>query len=320
MKNNFFNYSVANIYSKPSSKSEVISQILYGEKFKIIKKKKDWYKIRNNYDNYIGFIKKRKFNQKFQPTNKIYKLKSKIYKKKNNKFISTNNFLYFASGICVKKRHKNFIEFEKNKWLKINDTKTLVWKGQYVQKAEATFYQILAMGRLPFHFYIKLDTADNAHALNMEKFNRRIELAVNEVKKDLATQYNLTISQIDQIIEQNDMLAAYGESVPTNTQFNESEQKKIQLYESLKASIGNENFEQLKTNSNTILQDELNKAIDNEVQFAIDETIRDAINSGIEAAALEAGLAALINALMQGASWADALKAGEQACTGHGGC
>ena len=125
MKNNFFNYSVANIYSKPSSKSEVISQILYGEKFKIIEKKKDWYKIRNNYDNYIGFIKKRKFNQKFQPTNKIYKLKSKIYKKKNNKFISTNNFLYFASGICVKKRKKNFIEFEKNKWIKIDDTKKI---------------------------------------------------------------------------------------------------------------------------------------------------------------------------------------------------
>ena len=82
MKNNFFNYSVANIYSKPSSKSEVISQILYGEKFKIIEKKKDWYKIRNNYDDYIGFIKKKKFRQKFEPTNKIYKLKSKIYKKK----------------------------------------------------------------------------------------------------------------------------------------------------------------------------------------------------------------------------------------------
>ncbi len=125
MKNNFFNYSVANIYSKPSSKSEVISQILYGEKFKIIEKKKDWYKIRNNYDDYIGFIKKKKFRQKFEPTNKIYKLKSKIYRKKDNKFISTNNFLYFASGICVKKRHKNFIEFEKNKWLKINDTKKI---------------------------------------------------------------------------------------------------------------------------------------------------------------------------------------------------
>ena len=30
------NYSVANIYSKPSSSSDVSSQILYGEKFKIL--------------------------------------------------------------------------------------------------------------------------------------------------------------------------------------------------------------------------------------------------------------------------------------------
>ena len=125
MKNNFFNYSVANIYSKSSSSAEVISQILYGEKFKIIKKQKNWYKIKTDFDNYIGFIKKRKFSQKFQPTNKIYKLRSKIYKKKGNQFISTNNFLYFASGVCVKNRHKNFIEFEKNRWIKINDTKKI---------------------------------------------------------------------------------------------------------------------------------------------------------------------------------------------------
>ena len=73
MKSNFLNSSLTNIYSKPSSNSEVLSQILYGEKFKIIKKKKDWYKIRNNYNNHISFIKKKKFNKKFQPTNKIYK-------------------------------------------------------------------------------------------------------------------------------------------------------------------------------------------------------------------------------------------------------
>ena len=125
MKNNFFNYSVANIYSKSSSNSEVISQILYGEKFKIIKRQKNWYKIKTDFDNYIGFIIKRKFNQKFQPTKKIYKLRSKIYKKKGNQFISTSNFLYFASGVCVKNRHKNFIEFEKNRWIKINDTKKI---------------------------------------------------------------------------------------------------------------------------------------------------------------------------------------------------
>ena len=125
MKNNFFNYPVGNIYSKPSSNSEVTSQILYGEKFKILSKKKKWIKIKTNFDNYIGFIKKNKFNQKFKPTHKICKLKSKIFKKIHKKFLPTNNYLYFASGISLNKKCKSFIEFEKNKWIKISDTRKI---------------------------------------------------------------------------------------------------------------------------------------------------------------------------------------------------
>ena len=125
MKNNFFNHSVANIYSKPSSNSDVSSQILYGERFKILSKKNNWIKIKTSFDNYIGFIKKSKFNQNFIPTSKIYKLKTKIFKKINNKFLPTNNFLYFASGIQIKKKNKNYIEFEKNRWININDTKKI---------------------------------------------------------------------------------------------------------------------------------------------------------------------------------------------------
>ena len=48
VQNNFFfldNFS--NIYKKPSKKSEVVSQILYGEKFKILSKSKNWIKIKN---------------------------------------------------------------------------------------------------------------------------------------------------------------------------------------------------------------------------------------------------------------------------------
>ena len=125
MKNNFFNKPVANIYSKPSSNSEVSSQILYGEKFKILSKKRDWVKIKTNFDNYIGFIKKNKFNLNFRPTKKIYKLKSKIFKRLNNKFLPTGKFLYFASGISIKNFHKSYIEFEKNEWIKKKDTKKI---------------------------------------------------------------------------------------------------------------------------------------------------------------------------------------------------
>ena len=82
MKNNFFNRPVGNINLKPNSNSEIVSQILYGEKFIILSKKKSWLKIKTDFDNYIGYIRKNKFTRIFEPTNKICKLKSKIFKKK----------------------------------------------------------------------------------------------------------------------------------------------------------------------------------------------------------------------------------------------
>ena len=90
MKNKFyFNKSIENIYIKPSSNSEVSSQILYGEKFIIQKKIKNWVKIKTLYDNYYGFIKIDKFRNKINYTHKIFKIKSYIYRKVKNKFIKT---------------------------------------------------------------------------------------------------------------------------------------------------------------------------------------------------------------------------------------
>ena len=46
MKNNFFNKSIENINLRPSSNSEVTSQIIYGEKFKILSRNKGLIKIK----------------------------------------------------------------------------------------------------------------------------------------------------------------------------------------------------------------------------------------------------------------------------------
>ena len=125
MKNNFFSLPVANINSKPTLNSEVTSQILYGEKFQILSTKGNWIKIKTNFDNYIGFIKKVKYYKNFKPTNKVYKLKSRIFKKEKKKYLSTNSFLYFGTGVSIKNLDKNYIEFEKNKWIKKNDIKKI---------------------------------------------------------------------------------------------------------------------------------------------------------------------------------------------------
>ena len=58
MQNNFYfigNFS--NIYKHASKRSEVTSQIIHGEKFKILAKSKNWIKIKTLFDNYKGFIK-----------------------------------------------------------------------------------------------------------------------------------------------------------------------------------------------------------------------------------------------------------------------
>jgi len=125
VKNNFLNKSVANIYFKPSSNSEVVSQILYGEKFKILLKRKKYIKIKTHYDNYIGYIKKDKFLENFKPSHKISKIKSRILFKRGKRFFSSNHYLYYGSGVCKRNENKKHIEFEKNKWIKKADVKNI---------------------------------------------------------------------------------------------------------------------------------------------------------------------------------------------------
>ena len=46
-----------NVYELASKKSNISTQILYGEKFSVIGRKKDFLKIKTDFDNYVGFIK-----------------------------------------------------------------------------------------------------------------------------------------------------------------------------------------------------------------------------------------------------------------------
>ncbi|MDA7576662.1 C40 family peptidase [Candidatus Pelagibacter sp.] len=123
MKNNFFyKRQFSNIYKRTSRFSEVTSQILYGEKFKILSKKKGWIKIRSLFDNYVGYIKNDKYVKNYKPTHKVYSLKATIFSKPNNK---TKTFLPFASKFSIIYENKNFIQFDKNKWIKKKDIKKI---------------------------------------------------------------------------------------------------------------------------------------------------------------------------------------------------
>jgi len=120
--NHFYKKPLSNIYKKPSEISEVTSQILYGEKFKILSKNKNWIKIKLSFDNYIGYIKDKNYTNNYKPTHKVFVLKANIFNKPNSK---TKYFLPYSSRISIIKENKKFIEFEKNKWIKKNDIKKI---------------------------------------------------------------------------------------------------------------------------------------------------------------------------------------------------
>jgi len=134
--NNFFcNNPYINLYDRPSSNSKIGSQILYGEKFKILKKGKKFSKIRTKYDNFTGYIKHFKHLSKFVGTHKVSVLKSRIFKyPKNLKKFKSKKFLTFSSKIQVLKKNKNFIMFENNKWLYAKDVKLINKKEKNIIK------------------------------------------------------------------------------------------------------------------------------------------------------------------------------------------
>ena len=127
MQNNFFcNYPYINIFENPSNNSKISSQIIYGEKFRVLGKVKNFLKIRTSYDRYQGFIKNKKFEKKINATHKVKVLKTKIFK--------SNKFLPFSSEIEILKKKKNYVMFKKNKWIKAKDINPINHKNKNILK------------------------------------------------------------------------------------------------------------------------------------------------------------------------------------------
>ena len=123
MNNNFFyTNKLTNIYERSSQKSPISSQIIYGEKFKILAKNKGWLKIKILFDNYIGYIEDKNYTINHKPSHKVSTLKANIFNRPNNK---TKYYLPFASKISIIQETKDFVEFEKNQWLRKNDLKKI---------------------------------------------------------------------------------------------------------------------------------------------------------------------------------------------------
>ena len=118
------NFSLINLHKKPSAKSEIVTQMIYGDSFSISKKSKKWLKIKIKEDNYKGYIKNKNYSKFLKPTHKINTLKTKIFKFPNR---VKKDEITFGSKIKVIGNNSKFLKFE-NGWVNKNDVKPISYK------------------------------------------------------------------------------------------------------------------------------------------------------------------------------------------------
>ena len=121
-----------NVYKKRSLKSEVVTQLLYGELFTKIQKKGSWTEIKNNTDGYKGFIKDKISLSNIRNTHKTFNLSAKLFTKPNSRN-KINKKLSFGSKIKVIKKKGIYYKFD-NLWIKKNDLKKINYKNKDIFK------------------------------------------------------------------------------------------------------------------------------------------------------------------------------------------
>ena len=119
------NFAVINLHKKPSAKSEVVTQMIYGDSFSISKKTRKWLKVKIKEDSYKGYVQNKNFSNFLKPTHKINILKAKVYKFPSKR--KKTNEISFGSKIKVIDNKARFFKFSKG-WISKNDVKPISYK------------------------------------------------------------------------------------------------------------------------------------------------------------------------------------------------
>ena len=119
------NFAVINLHKRPSSKSEIVTQMIYGDSFSISKKTRKWLKVKIKEDNYKGYVQNKNFSNFLQPTHKINILKAKVYKFPSKR--KKTNEISFGSKIKVIDNKTRFFRFSKG-WINKNDVRPISYK------------------------------------------------------------------------------------------------------------------------------------------------------------------------------------------------
>ena len=227
--------SAVPVRKSPGSANEMVTQILYGEIFSIIKHEKKWSKILNEYDNYMGWINNSQI--KFIDKNNFEILKSNIpvfsldkkgfIKNENKEIISIPIGSLVSSCIFLKTKYSG----KTSKLIKPNIVKTAklylnspyMWGGRISYGIDCSgFSQIVYKIQ-----GIKINRDASQQAIQGKKIDRK-----NISEGDLAFfgKSKNKLTHVGIMINKNEIIHAYGkiriDKLDVNG-INNSETKKI---------------------------------------------------------------------------------------------
>ena len=217
----------------------------------------------------------------------------------------------------------NFILNEQNQRIKLEyKEKTILhWEGKYIKKHNANFYQILAQGYIPFHFYIQLPGRAPI-ALNMDTFNTRINKAVAKAKVRIAAKYNISLETIEAIMKKREN--KINKELSKIVEEEKQELLRIASTNAVEDTISSELERQIELSVGQAMAAEYSDIIidgmEDVLASAVDEAGAEAVNQGISAAAAEAGIKAALDVLARGGSEQEAWDAGCAAAGLESGC
>lgn len=147
MKYGLINLSIIPLRLEPSDTSEMVSQALYGEYFKVIEQRKNWCKIRLSFDNYEGWIDHKQYTEITKEVFEILKNTQASYSSDIIDYITTSDHqlisIPMGSQVSSSKLLNHFFEgnaiAEKRIKSKIIETAILYINSPYLWGGKTPF-------------------------------------------------------------------------------------------------------------------------------------------------------------------------------------
>ncbi len=101
--------SMVPVRKEPSHKSEMVTQLLFGEAYKVTSKKTEWYKIHTLSDQYDGWISRIQFNEILPGKLQAFSQNAVVVYGKNStlKILSNNNYIQLFPGSIIPQHEGN---------------------------------------------------------------------------------------------------------------------------------------------------------------------------------------------------------------------